>query len=34
MKSYRRIKVGDFETYFGEVDELPLRVRDEPTPLT
>jgi len=34
MKSYRKIKMGDFETYFGEVKELPLRVKDEPTPLT
>ncbi len=33
MKSYRKIKMGDFDTYFGEVEELPVRVKDEPTPL-
>ncbi len=33
MKNYRRIKMGNFDTYFGEVDGLPLRVEDEPAPL-
>jgi putative methanogenesis marker protein 8 len=29
----RRIKMGDFETYIGEVIDLPVRVEDEPKPL-
>jgi hypothetical protein len=34
MKNYKRIRMGNFETYLGEVEELPLRVEDEPRPLT
>jgi putative methanogenesis marker protein 8 len=33
MKNWRRIKMGDFDTYLGEVDELPVRVEEEPAPL-
>lgn len=29
----RRIKMGNFETYLGEVKDLPVRVDDEPMPL-
>ena len=28
-----KIRMGDFDTYIGMVDELPLRVKDEPKPL-
>jgi hypothetical protein len=34
MQNYREIKMGNFCTYFGEIEELPLRVEDEPRPLT
>ena len=30
MKNYKEIKMDNFNTYFGEVGELPLRVEDEP----
>ncbi|MEM1574897.1 MAG: DUF2099 family protein [Nitrososphaerota archaeon] len=33
MKNYRRIKMGNFETYLGEIEELPIRVDNEPKPL-
>ena len=29
----RRIRMGNFETHLGEIDELPLKVDDEPRPL-
>jgi putative methanogenesis marker protein 8 len=33
MKNPRKIRMGNFYTYIGEVEDLPLRVEDEPTPL-
>jgi putative methanogenesis marker protein 8 len=33
MKNYVRINMGNFSTYLGEVEELPVRVEDEPKPL-
>jgi len=33
MKNYVRIEMGNFSTYLGEVEELPIRVEDEPKPL-
>jgi putative methanogenesis marker protein 8 len=33
MKNYVRIEMGNFYTYLGEVEELPIRVEDEPRPL-
>jgi len=33
MRNYMRIEMGNFSTYLGEVEELPIRVEDEPKPL-
>jgi len=31
--NYKKIKMGKFDTYLGEIDRLPLRVDSEPKPL-
>lgn len=33
MKNPRKIRMGNFYAYLGEVEDLPLRVKDEPRPL-
>ena len=33
IHDWKKIRMGNFETYLAEIDELPLRVEDEPRPL-
>ena len=33
LHNFKRIRMGNFDTYLGEIDQLPLRVDDEPRPL-
>ena len=33
IHDWKKIRMGNFKTYLAEIDELPLRVEDEPRPL-